>query len=409
MRICKPFIAASLFSACLFFPNLYLSAQDANTMDDASKAEGDLITSKVEGNIFKPALVDATDERIKQLKVPAGFTVTKFAGNLGKPRMLAVSDKGHVYVTNRDEGTVTLLRDTNNDGKADENKVVAKREKMHGITIHQNKMYLITVEDVFTTDIKEDGTLGDLKMIMEGLPDGGQHANRTIAVGPDNMLYISVGSTCNACEETSEESATMIQAKLDGSDKKIFSKGLRNTIGFDWHPQTKDLYGMDHGIDWLGDDSQKEELNKLVKDGNYGWPYVYEDGKPNLADTPPQGQTFEEYAKKTKFPELTYTAHSAPLAMKFYTGAQFPAEYKNSAFITLRGSWNRAEPSGYKVIRLKFENGKPAGFEDFLTGFLIDNNKSQFGRVVGLTQHTDGSLLITDDNNGVVYRVAYKQ
>jgi glucose/arabinose dehydrogenase len=201
----------------------------------------------------------------------------------------------------------------------------------------------------------------------------------------------------------------MIQANLDGSDRKVYAKGLRNTIGFDWHPQTKDLYGMDHGIDWLGDESQREELNKIEKEGNYGWPYVYENGKPNLADTPPQGQTFEEYAKKTKFPEATYEAHSAPMAMKFYTGAQFPAQYKNSAFIALHGSWNRAEPSGYKVVRVKFENGKPAGFEDFLSGFLTDDNKGQFGRVVGIAQHTDGSLLVTDDNNGVVYRIAYTQ
>jgi glucose/arabinose dehydrogenase len=201
----------------------------------------------------------------------------------------------------------------------------------------------------------------------------------------------------------------MIQAKLDGTDRKVYAKGLRNTIGFDWHPQTKELYGMDHGIDWLGDESQREELNKIEKDGNYGWPYVYENGKPNLADTPPQGQTFGEYAKKTKSPMLTYEAHSAPMGMKFYTGTQFPAEYKNSAFVALRGSWNRAEPAGYKVVRVKFENGKPVAFEDFLSGFLVENNKSQFGRVVGVAQHTDGSLLVTDDNNGVVYRVAYKQ
>lgn len=409
MKMIKKFVSASLFTACFFSASLYLYAQDANTLDDASKAEGDMISASMEGHIFKPALVDATDERVKTLKVPAGFIVTKFAENLGKPRMIAVSDKGLVYVTNRDEGTVTLLRDTDKDGKADENKLVAKRDKMHGITIHNNKMYLITVEDVFTTDIKNDGTLGDLKMIMQGLPDGGQHANRTIAIGPDNMLYVSIGSTCNACEETREESATMVQAKLDGTDKKIFAKGLRNTIGFDWHPQTKELFGMDHGIDWLGDESQKEELNKIEKDENYGWPYVFEKGKPNLADTPPQGQTFEEYAKKTKFAELTYKAHSAPMSMKFYTGTQFPAGYKNSAFVAMHGSWNRAEPSGYNVVRLKFENGKPTGFEDFLSGFLVDGNKSQFGRVVGIAQHTDGSLLVTDDNNGVVYRVAYKK
>jgi glucose/arabinose dehydrogenase len=394
---------------CLFAGTPILTAQDANTMDDTSKADGDLITASMSGNVFKPAKVDATDERVSQLKVPAGFKVSKFADNLGKPRMIVAHTNGNVYVTSRDAGTVTLLRDTNKDGKADDTKVVAKREHMHGITIHNNKMYLVTVKEVFSTDIKEDGTLGELKMIMKDLPDGGQHANRTIAFGPDGMMYITVGSTCNACNETSKESATIIQAKADGTGRKIYAKGLRNTIGFDWHPQTKDLYGLDHGIDWLGDESQEEELNKIIEGGDYGWPYVYEDGKPNPGDEPPQGMTYAEYAKKTKFPELTYTAHSAPLDMIFYTGSQFPAAYKNDAFVTMHGSWNRAKPTGYNIVRLHFENGKPAKFEDFMTGFLVEDNKSQFGRVVGLAQHPDGSLLVTDDANGVVYKIAYNK
>ncbi len=199
----------------------------------------------------------------------------------------------------------------------------------------------------------------------------------------------------------------MVGLKPDGTGQRIFAKGLRNTIGFAFHPQTKERYGFDHGIDWLGDEGQREELNLIREGANYGWPYVYENGKANPADAPPGDTTHAEYAKKTTFPVLTYEAHSAPMAMVFYTGNKFPEAYRNSAFVALHGSWNRKEPSGYKVVRVKFENGKPAGFEDFLTGFLAGDNREQFGRVCGMAQHPDGSLLISDDDNGVLYRVAY--
>ena len=370
---------------------------------------GKPITASIEGHIYKPAKVPASVERGKQLKVPAGFTVTKFAENLNKPRILATGADGTIYATDRDKGTVTMLRDTNNDGKADQQQVVATKEKMHGIALHNGKAYLMTVNEVYSADIRSDGTLGELKIIAKDFPDGGQHANRTIRFGPDGMLYISVGSTCNACEETSKESATLVQMKPDGSGRRVFAKGLRNTIGFAWHPQTKVLYGFDHGIDWLGDTTQKEELNKIEDGGDYGWPYVYEDGKANLADEPPKGMTWEAYVKKTKFPELTYDAHAAPMDLHFYNGSQFPKEYTGDAFVALHGSWNRSEPAGYKVVRVRFENGKPKSTEDFVTGFLVNGNKEVFGRVVGLAQHKDGSLLVSDDENGIIYRVAYKK
>ncbi|MFD3003738.1 PQQ-dependent sugar dehydrogenase [Pontibacter toksunensis] len=367
---------------------------------------GQPITASMEGHIFKPVKVPATDERVRQLKVPTGFTITKFAENLNKPRMLAVNTDGTIYATDRDKGTVTMIRDTNNDGKADQQKVVATKKDMHGIALRDGKAYLMTVNSIYTAPINKDGSLGELKEIAKGFPEAGQHADRTLEFGPDGMLYIQVGSTCNACEETHEENATLVQMKPDGSGRRVYAKGLRNFIGFDWHPQTKELYGFDHGIDWLGDTTQKEELNKIVDGGNYGWPYVFENGKPNLADEPPQGMTWEEYAKKTVFPVLTYDAHAAPMDFLFYNGSQFPQEYKGDAIATMHGSWNRSEPAGYKVVRVRFDNGQPKRIEDFVTGFLVDGGKSQFGRPVGLAYHKDGSLLIADDANGVIYRVA---
>ena len=405
MKKRKPvLLSAPVFTSALI---ALLLSSGATALYGQGNKQDQPVQASYEGNIFKPVKVEPTDARVGGLKLPAGFQVTKFAENLGKPRMVAVSPDGTVYVTSREAGTVTMLKDANKDGKAETQKEVAKKENMHGIAIDGNKMYLIAVNEAFAADIKPDGTLGDLTRIVTGLPEGGQHNNRTLVMGPDKHLYLSVGSTCNACEETSDLNATMVRVKPDGSDQKIFAKGLRNTIGFAFHPQTSELYGFDHGIDWLGDNSQKEELNLIKEGANYGWPYVFENGKPNPADEPPGDTTHAEYAKKTAFPVLTYDAHSAPMAMVFYTGNQFPQAYRNSAFVTLHGSWNRKEPSGYKVVRVKFENGKPTGFEDFLTGFLTSGNREQFGRVCGIAQHPDGSLLISDDDNGVLYRVAY--
>jgi glucose/arabinose dehydrogenase len=202
--------------------------------------------------------------------------------------------------------------------------------------------------------------------------------------------------------------ATIVQANPDGSNLKIYSSGLRNTIGFGWHPQTKEMWGMDHGIDWLGDDEQKEELNLVKENVFYGWPYIYQEGKYNPQTRPPGDSTYQQYLQKTMLPSLTYQAHAAPMQMVFYNGTKFPAEYQNDAFVAMRGSWNRSKPVGYKVVRVNFENGKPVRFEDFLTGFLVDNYKSHFGRLVGVAVHTDGSLLVSDDTNGVMYRVAMR-
>ncbi|UYZ64773.1 PQQ-dependent sugar dehydrogenase [Hymenobacter weizhouensis] len=358
-------------------------------------------------NVFKPQSVEATDARVAGLKVPAGFTVSKFAEKVGKPRMLVVAPNGDVYFSDRDQGTVTLLRDTNRDGRADQTVEVARRPDLHGLALQGNRLYLTSIRELYAADIKADGTLGELKTIYQDLPDAGQHPNRTMHFGPDGKLYLSIGSTCNACDERNKEQATLLQVNLDGSGRRVWAKGLRNTIGFGWHPRTQALYGFDHGIDWLGDEDQREELNQLREGADYGWPYVYADGK--IPPHPqPANETPQQYAAKTAKPVQLYDAHAAPLDMLFYTGSQFPQAYRHDAFVTMHGSWNRAQPSGYKVVRVRFnEQGQPTGFEDFLTGFLVDNNKAQFGRVCGLAQHTDGSLLITDDSNGIIYRVAY--
>lgn len=365
-------------------------------------------TAQINGYVFRPALVPASPENVQQLKVPAGFTVKKFAEQLGKPRILVVSSAGNVYTSDREAGIVMMLKDTNGDGVSDTKQTVATIKQAHGLTIHNSKMYIAAIREVYVANMNADGTLAPPQMITDKLPDAGQHPNRTLAVGPDNLLYITVGSTCNACDEPNKLNATIVRANLDGSNITVFSKGLRNTIGFGWHPQTGELWGMDHGIDWLGDDDQKEEVNMIKQNAHYGWPYIYGEGKYNPADRPPGDTTYQQYLAMTTLPALTYQAHAAPIQMAFYTGTKFPAEYRNDAFIAMRGSWNRSQPVGYKVVRLHFENGKPVRFDDFLSGFLVNNNKAHFGRLVGVAVHTDGSLLVSDDTNGVIYRISYQ-
>ena len=374
--------------------------------ENVPEKEDDPTTAQIEGFIFRPGLMPATDANVEQLKVPAGFTVNKFAEDLGKPRILAVTSTGQVYVSDREAGIVMLLLDNNGDGIAESKQTVANIKQAHGLAIQNGRLYIAAVREVYVADMNMDGTLGEPRLLLDNLPDGGQHPNRTLAFGPDGKLYITIGSTCNSCPEPNRLNATIVRVNADGSDLNVYARGLRNTIGFGWHPQTGEMWGMDHGIDWLGDNEQKEEVNKLVQGADYGWPYIYGEGKYNPGDRPQGDTTYQQYLQKTSLPVLTYQAHAAPMEMEFYAASLFPSDYQGDAFVAMRGSWNRSSPVGYKVVRLHFENGQPVRFEDFLTGFLVDGNSSHFARLVGLAVHRDGSLLVSDDTNGVIYRVS---
>lgn len=357
------------------------------------------------GHVLKPT--EAPAPSVGTLKVPAGFQVRRFAEKLGKPRMLALAPDGGLYVTRRDVGDVLLLRDQNDDGMAEPPLVVARRPQMHGIAVTDTHVFLATVKEVFTTTRQPDGRFGELTRIIDDLPDGGQHPNRTLAVGPDGMLYISVGSTCNACDETGPEHATMLRTKPSGESRTIFASGLRNTIGFGWHPTTGALWGMDHGIDWLGDDDQGEELNEIQEGQQYGWPYIYADNKVNPQDEPPGEIPSEQWARMSRPPVRLYTPHAAPMQMAFARG-NLPAAYREGAFVAMHGSWNRQPPSGYEVVFIRFDQGRPVAIEPFLTGFLMKTGANGWtitGRPVGLVVAPTGEVFVSDDQNGVIYAI----
>jgi Raf kinase inhibitor-like YbhB/YbcL family protein len=370
---------------------------------------GEYSDAAVTGHIVEPRLVQLADDKdlASRLKAPDGFKVSVFARGLVNPRMLALGPDGTLYATRRTVGDVIMIRDRDGDGTADEVKTVASRPNMHGIAISGDSVFLVTVHDVYTTKINPDGSFGELRRIINDLPDAGQHANRTIGVGPDGMLYVSAGSTCNECAEPNPENATILRAKPDGTGRAIFASHLRNTIGFAWEPDSGRLYGADHGIDWLGDEEQPEEFNLIEQGRNYGWPYIYAFSSFNPHMNPPEGITLADWAKMSTEPLLGYTAHSAPMQMAFVKDGNWPTEYSGDAFIAMRGSWNRRPPSGYEVARVDFERGQPVKIEPFLTGFLSEgaDGFEILGRPTGLTVAPDGTMYVADDTGGIVYRV----
>ncbi|HVJ39431.1 MAG TPA: YbhB/YbcL family Raf kinase inhibitor-like protein [Stenotrophomonas sp.] len=372
----------------------------------AQQGDGTDVAAQV--HTFKPDKRPASEQAIASLQVPSGFAVKPLATGLKNIRILAVAPNGDIYASRREQGDVLLLRDRDEDGQLDAPpQVVARRAGAHGLAIHDGKLYLATAKEIFHANIQPDGTLDEPVLLLGDLPDGGQHANRTLAFGSDGMLYVSIGSSCNACNETNPEHASLLRVAPDGKSRTIFASGLRNTIGFAWDPATGELWGMDHGIDYLGDDVQPEELNHLVKGKQYGWPHVWGEGGLNPQSTPRGELTKAQWAAISEPMVLGYTAHAAPMQMLFYTGNSFPKEYRGDAFVTMRGSWNRKPASGYEVVRIRYDGGKPVAFEPFLEGFLVEGGRGHIARPVGLAMTPGGALLVGDDANGVIYRVSY--
>lgn len=360
---------------------------------------------------FRPEERPFDEASFEALTLPDHFEINVYRSGLGEARMLGVHGP-HVYVTQPEQGNVLLLRDEDDDGVAEaQAEVAGSLPLVHGIAFHDDDVFLANVHSVYRGSVAQDGSFGELTEIISDLPDGGQHPRRTLGVGPDELLYISVGSACDACPEDNPEHATLLRSTLAGQaagTRTIFAEGLRNTIGFGWHPTTDELWGMDQGSDWRGNDLPPEELNAIVQGRYYGWPYCYGN---RIIDTviqdPPSG-TKQAICAQSAPPALLNQAHQSPIGMAFYTGSTFPERYQDGAFVAFHGSWNRKPATGYRVAFIPFTNGEPLAIEDFVSGFLNDEGTATFGRPAGVAVATDGALLFTDDTNGIVYRVQYQ-
>jgi len=414
LRQSVAFVAVGVMVAACAPGAMQQQAGQVSTPQTPEQAEG-LIAVSALSQTIRPERRDFSEERMRQLRVPQGFRVNVFAQGLENPRGLIVAENGDVYVAEREAGRVRLLRDSNGDGRADVSRVVREglgegMEGVHAFAIRGNRLYMVTVTELFSAPIQADGGIGEPERHLEDIPEGGQHPNRTMRFGPDGMLYLSVGSQTNGVPEPDEETATILRVNPQTWEREIYARGLRNTIGFGWHPVSGHLYGLDHNTDHRGDNWPPEELNRIIQGRHYGWPFCGGDREVDwhVAQNPDGDVPRQEFCAGTEPPVLTYTAHAAPMQMVYYTGTQFPAEFRNDAFVTMRGSWNRNPPIGYEVVRIRFnEAGMPTAMEPFVSGWLLEGGRAHFGRLMGLGQAADGSLLVGDDNNGVIYRISY--
>lgn len=379
-----------------------------DTTAESSAPDADLPDAQVfvpDGGVLRPTELGFQQAYLEQLSVPAGFRVQVFAIPGGRTRMLA-EHGGAIYVTRPEQGDVLRLADGNDDGVAEIiQSVTSGYPLIHGIAFDGDTVYLATPKQLLRGTVAGDGSFGALETLFDDLPDGGQHPLRTLGIGPDGLLYISVGSTCDACVESNPENATLLQVAQDGSSRTIFASGLRNTLGFDWHPETNELWGVDNGSDWRGNDLPPEELNRIEAGNDYGWPYCYAKQVIDPIIDDPENAPKAEYCSSTTPSVLENQAHEAPIALTFYEGLAFPEAYRGDAFVAMRGSWNRIPATGYKIARVVFEGGEPVAIEDFVTGFLNAEGLATFARPAGVTVDAQGALLFSDDSNGVIYRV----
>ena len=331
------------------------------------------------------------------LRLPAGFKAAVYADNLQGVRYLALGPGNAVYASQPGSGVVVKLTDANHDGVADTPVVVASGLKgPFGIAFRGDTMFVAEERSVKRFD---PGGAAPVT-VVSNIPGGG-HSTRTILFGPDGKLYLAVGSSCNLCNEDDSLRAAVSRFNVDGSGGRVFAKGLRNTVGMAFNPKTGELWGGNNDRDNLGDDLPPEHIN-IIKDGrNYGWPQCYLPGKPN----PEYGSAD---CSQVEPPAITVQAHSAPLGLAFYTGTQFPREYRGDAFVTLHGSWNRSVPTGAKVVRVEVDSSgrRAVGVDDFIAGWQRPDG-TRWGRPVGLLVLPDGSLLVSDDYGGKIWRVSY--
>ena len=342
----------------------------------------------------------ATDKVIANVKLPPGFTLEVYADNVPFARSMALGSKGTLFVGTR-KGPVYAISGTPGSGQKPTVRTIAEKlNQPNGVAFRDGALYVAEVSRVTRYDGIEDSLdhVPQARVVRDDFPKDGHHGWKYIAFGPDGKLYVPIGAPCNVCDQPNY--AVITRMNPDGSDREVFARGIRNTVGFTWHPTTQALWFTDNGRDHLGDDVPPCELNVAPRPGlDFGFPYCH--GR-DIKD--PEFGKLGDCSKITP-PVQLLGAHVAPLAVKFYTGSAFPERYRNLVFIAEHGSWNRSEKSGYRITTVKLNGDKAVSYEPFATGFHRGNEV--YGRPVDLLLLDDGSFLVSDDQAGAIYRLSY--
>lgn len=368
----------------------------------------------------------AEPPNVLNLNVPTGFEIKLFAKLEAAPRMLAFDKDGNLFATLANSNQVVMLPDANKDGLAEAAVLISDTlNTPHGLAFLGDDL-LVANQDGVVKLTKIDNKWSAPKPFIRNLPYG-HHTVKTIKLGPDNHLYLNVGSSCNVCVEDNPLRATILRYTLEGkaagaietlgrhTPNPTWAIGLRNSQGFAWHPKTSAMFATNNGADMrseekngkVNDELPPEHFNKIEPSKHYGWPHCWGDGKGGMTQDPNfVGEA--DFCKTATPPAITFTAHSTPIGVTFLDKAHFPTEYKNDAIVALHGSWNRKQLSGYKLVRVKFNGDNPVAVVDFATGWLDNSKNEAWGRPVDVITGPDGALYVSDDRANYIYRIRYK-
>ncbi|MBI5577399.1 MAG: sorbosone dehydrogenase family protein [Deltaproteobacteria bacterium] len=342
------------------------------------------------------------DANLNAIRLPEGFRIEVYEGDVPGARSMALGEKGTLFVGTRKDRVYAIPAAPGPDGKRRAIVIASGLNMPNGVAFRDGNLYVAEINRVLRFDGIESRleNPGKPAVVSDALPSDTHHGWKFIRFGPDGMLYVPVGAPCNACERKDPRYAAIHRMKPDGTGLELFASGVRNTVGFDWHPATKELWFTDNGRDWLGDDRPPDELNRAPRKGlHFGFPYRH--GK-SISDpdfgTKGAGHVFTP-------PERELGPHVASLGMRFYTGSMFPERYRNGIFIAEHGSWNRSTPIGYRVTLVTLSGNRAESYEIFAEGWLTGGKA--WGRPVDVQQMPDGSLLVSDDHAGAIYRIFY--
>jgi glucose/arabinose dehydrogenase len=340
---------------------------------------------------------------LEKIELPPGFEIAVYARDVPRARSMALGANGTLFVGTRDHQVYAIV-DRDGDQRADRVLTIATGLRVpNGVAVRDGALYVSEIHRVLRFDDIESrlDNPPEPVVVYDRLPQDKRHGWKFIAFGPDGRLYVPVGAPCNICERE-DPYASLTRMNPDGSGFEIFARGIRNTVGFDWHPQTKALWFTENGRDYLGDDQPPDELNRAAEVGmHFGYPYCH---GGSIAD--PEYGDKQPCAKFTP-PAAKLGAHVAALGMRFYTGTMFPSEYRNRIFLAEHGSWNRGQKIGYRVSTVRVEDGKASDYSAFAAGWL--RGESAWGRPVDVQQMPDGALLVSDDQAGAIYRISYRR